>query len=106
MANETVVSQEVAEAEMLEAAASYAQVGTYAVLVLGKVTDRTTYPARDGRPSETVCKTVVSEGESWGLRFGDGVAQPGKGQRGAFIVSNIYKGKNGISADCLAFAAK
>ena len=99
---------EVGEAEVLGLLADSAAGGVTALIVIGKVTAKQVYPARDGRASETVCKVVAGEGVSMGVRFADGAAVPGVFQRGAFLINaeSIYKGKNGLSVDCLMFSAK
>jgi len=91
--------------DMLTGAAEFAGEGICKIVVLGKVVGSQTYAARDGRPAETVFKVVVDEGESWGLKFPAGAATPALHSRGAFIVSDLYKGKNGMSAACDRFTA-
>ena len=90
--------------EFMAQAAETAKGGVFAVVVLGKVSSRNAWPAKDGRAASTSCKTVVGEGESWNLRFPDGSATPGLFQKGAFLVTNIYVGPKGVSADVMGFA--
>jgi len=79
------------------------------VVIVGQVAEVRVVPAgkdsRTGEPyaSYTTARVVTGLGTSAQVKMPDGGGKPAEGQRIAFFCSRVWKGANGIAAQCDSF---